>query len=97
MSYIIPEQTTRLNASVFVNNAELSAVGRDQIFRLAAQNLAETALRKLIDDCIRTDEHQGFKGQTLRLDVYVIEPSELHKMLAEARQQGEMDAMRWRL
>lgn len=96
MAGLIPEAATRLQAMAFVRDAELSAIGRDNIIREQAKLLAETALRKILHDCIKSEgDYMGYRGQVLRLDVYVIAPNELHKMLAEARVQGEQDALRW--
>lgn len=94
MASLIPETATRLQAVAFVTDAELSAVGRDRIIRAEAEQLAESALRKLLSDCIRTKgDYMGYKGQTLKLDVYVLSPEELHQIVARAREQGERDAM----
>ncbi len=96
MAGLIPESATRLQATAFVRDAELAAIGRDKIIRHEAEHMAECALRKLLKDCIKTEgDYMGYTGQTLRLDVYVLAPNELHKMLAEAREQGERDAQRW--
>lgn len=96
MAGLLPESLTRLQATAFVQNAELSAVGRGRIIHESAKNMAEIALHKLLTDCITTEgDYQGYRGQTLKLDVYVLAPHELHKMLAEARTQGERDALRW--
>lgn len=95
MAILVPETATRLQAEAFVTNAELAAVGRSEIIRYAAKSMAERALHKLLDDCIRTENYQGFSGQTLRLDVYILSPSDLRKMLVDAQRQGEQDALRW--
>lgn len=96
MAGLIPEDATRLQAIAFVQGAELAAIGRDEIIRASAKRLAESALRKILSDCIRTEgDYQGYQGQTLVLDAYVLSPQELHKMLAEARKQGERDATHW--
>jgi hypothetical protein len=96
MAVLIPETVTRLQATAFVNDAELSNIGRNGVIRLAADKLAESALRKILNDCIKTEGgYMGFRGQTLMLDVYVLSPQELHKMLVEAAAQGERDALHW--
>jgi hypothetical protein len=95
MAVLIPETITRLQATAFVNDAELNALGRDKIIRASAEQMAEQALRKILNDCVKTEDYMGYQGQTLSLDVYVIAPDELHKLLEEARVQGERDALRW--
>jgi spore coat polysaccharide biosynthesis protein SpsF (cytidylyltransferase family) len=96
MAGLIPETITRLQIKAFVRDAELEAIGRDRIIRASAEQMAEQALHKILRDCIKTEgDYMGYKGQTLSLDVYVMAPDELHKMLAESRMQGERDAMRW--
>ncbi len=95
MATLFPENITRLQATAFVDGAELSNLGRSGIIRHAAKDLAEKALRKLLDDCIKTEDYQGYRGQTLSLDVCVIEPGELLRLLAQAREEGERDAARW--
>ena len=95
MATLFPESVTRLQATAFVQNAELFNIGRTEIIRHAAKDLAEKALRKLLGDCIKTEDYHGYRGQTLTLDVCVIEPGELLRMLAQAREQGERDAARW--
>ena len=93
MAGLIPETITRLQATAFVRDAELKAIGRDRIIRASAEQMAEKALHKMLCDCIKTEvDYMGYQGQTL---MYVLAPGELHKMLAEARIQGERDAMRW--
>lgn len=96
MAGLVPETATRLSATAFVSDAELTAVGRSEIIRMQAEQMAEGALRKLLKDCIKAEGgYMGYEGQTLRLDVFVLSPNELHKMLAEARMQGEADAKFW--
>jgi hypothetical protein len=95
MAGFIPENSTRLQATAFVKDAELNAIGRGEIIRTAAKQMAENALRKILNDCIRTESYMGYPGQTLYLDVYVISPDELNRIIQEARLQGERDALRW--
>ena len=96
MASLIPESAMRLQSKAFVRDAELEAIGRGEIILHAAEQMAHSALRKLMDDCIKTEgDYMGYRGQTLSLDVYVLSPDELHKMLVEARAEGERDALRW--
>ena len=95
MGTLVPETLTRLQARAFVCDAELHAIGREQIIRTRAEHMAEQALRKILADCVKTEEYMRYSGQMLHLDVYVVAPDELYKMLAEARMQGECDARYW--
>lgn len=96
MSFLIPETLTRLQSVVFVRNEELKEKGGDPIIRVFAEKLAEQALRKIIRDFIKTEVNTvGCHGQTLSLDVYVLSPEDLHKIVADAIKIGERDAMRW--
>lgn len=97
MAVLIPETLTRLQAKAFVTDAELSAIDRSRVIRLAAEQMAEKALRKLLEDCVKSDgSYLGFAGQTLSLDVYVLSPEELHKTILAATEQGMKDALHWR-
>lgn len=93
MAFLIPETTLRLQATALVQDKELAAIGHTSLIHEYAKHLAETALWKLLRDCIKAE--RDYEGQTLRLDVYVLSPAELHKMLVDARLQGETDAKRW--
>lgn len=55
MAGLVPEDATRLQATALVHGAELAAIGRDAIIRAAAERLAETALRKILSACIKTE------------------------------------------
>ena len=96
MAYLIPETATRLTATAFVSDAELVRVDRSEVIRAAATRLAESALRRIMQDCITAEDYRGFSGNTLRLDVYVLSPTELEAMLADARNQGAKDRADWR-
>lgn len=95
MAYIIPEKITRMQAYAFVDEAELNSIGGDAAILNSAKHIAERALRKIIKDCIKTEDYLGHKGKTLLLDVYVLSPDELHEVIAEARESGARDSMRW--
>lgn len=92
---LIPENLKRLNCTAFVHGAEIARVGRNEIIRTAAKQMAESALRKLIEDCIQTEgDYMGMPGDRLKLDVYVLTPDELDRLVAEARANGMRDAQR---
>jgi len=91
--HIIPESLARLQATAFVKNAELARIGRDRIIANAAEELARTALHKLLSDCIETiGDYMGYQGQVLKLDCYVISPRELDQIITNALVQGRRDA-----
>ena len=96
MASLIPETAKLLQATAFVSGAELQAVDRGKIIRTAAKNMAEMALQKIMADCIKSEgDYMGYQGQTLKLEVYVLSPAELHQIIARAREEGENDAKRW--
>ena len=95
MATLLPESVTRLQARAFVENAELSNLGRGEIIRHVSKDMAEKCLRKLLHDCVKTEEYLGYQGQTLYLDVCVIAPNELFELLKNAREEGKLDAFRW--
>ena len=93
---LIPENLKRLTCTAFVHGAEIARVGREQIIRTAAKQMAESALRKLIEESIKTEgDYIGLPGDRLKLDVYVLTPDELDRLVAEARANGMRDAQRW--
>ena len=99
MSWAIPGGTSRWQATVFVSGAE-ARYGKGDILREAAGILAERAVQKMLDNC-RMEPYPPREipgvptGHKISLDVYVLSPSELHTLLAEARAAGEDDARRW--
>ena len=96
MAGLVPEKITRLQATCFVQDAELARLGRGTIIRQAARQLVEQAVQDLLEKCVKTEgDYMGFQGQTLILDAYVMSPAEFHSALAEARMQGERDALNW--
>ena len=97
MASLIPETALRLQACAFVSNIELQNVGGVDILHHAAEQMVDGALRKLLNDCVsvESDGDSGYTGKKLRFDVYVLAPHEMHRMIADARMQGERDAVRW--
>lgn len=95
MTYIIPDTVLRLQAEAFVHNRELEAVGGTGLMRTAAGCLSEKAVRKLMDMCIEVEDAHGFTHKRLRLDCYVLSPSELNGIISKAVERGMLDAMRW--
>ena len=99
MSWAIPEGTPRWQATVLVSGAEAKH-SKGDILRMAAEGLAHRAVQKMLDNCHMAPypprEIPGVPtGHKISLDVYVLSPDELHKLLAEARAAGEKDALRY--
>lgn len=92
MASTIPETAMRLQASVFVDDTELLAIGRDEIMRKAARKMAEDAVYKILRDCTETvGNYMGHNGQTLKIDCFVLAPHELYAAIANARDEGQRD------
>ena len=99
MSWAIPEIASRFQATVFVSGTEVKRTPGD-VLRRAAKHLADQAVQKMLDNChlapYPPHEIPGVPtGCSIRLDVYVLSPDELHRLLAEARAAGEEDAKRY--
>lgn len=96
MSFTIPNTLTRLQTTMWVQGAELSVVDRGSIIYEATKDLARQASHKLMQDCIKSDsEYQGHPSSRLVLDVYVLAPHELYRLLEEAQEAARTDALRW--
>ena len=96
MSYTIPNTLTRLQTTMWVEGAALEVVGRGSIIYEATKDLARQASHKLIQDCIKSDsEYQGHPSSRLVLDVFILAPHELYRLLEQAQESARMDALRW--
>ena len=96
MSYSIPDEACRLQTTVFVQESDLYAVGRERVIQEAAENLSRHAMRKLLNDCVEVEGiHTGNLGKTLLLDVYVMSPKDVKTMLRNAYEKGSSDALVW--
>jgi hypothetical protein len=94
MAYIVPDSALRFQTRLFAHPEEIKSFGEAGVMRHMANALAENALRKIINDCL-VNESDGRDGQILRVDVYILSPDDLDKIIIEARRKGEEDAMRW--
>lgn len=95
MSFSIPSNLRRLQQRMFVTDAELGAVGRDELIRFCAGELAEAMVHDIAAKCVTSDSYMDYKGQALAIDVFVLSPAELNVLLANALMQGHRDASRW--
>lgn len=98
MAFSIPDNLTRLQAVTFISNSELTHRDHVAPVRESMKVMAETVLRKLIQDCISTvrDEESAWNTSTkLVLDVYVLTPTELSDLIIKARADGKKDAAVW--
>jgi hypothetical protein len=92
---LLPKNIKRLTCTAFVSSREVERYKREDLIRTAAKQMVESPLRKLIEDCIQTEgDYMGRPGGRLKLDVYVMTPDELDRLVAEARAHGMRDAQR---
>ena len=92
MAQLIPENLPHFSATAFAHKAELQALGAPSIIKSTARQLSDQMLRKLFEDYIRVEE--DYQGHTaLSLDVYVLSPSDLRRLIADIREEAERDCM----
>ena len=90
--YKLPEDINRFTSSYFVNGAVLTNSNRDKLLHYAAMDVARGGAYKIFLNHVRsTEQYQGYQGQTLELDVYVLSPLELNKIISEAYVEGVRD------
>lgn len=90
--YKLPENLNRFISSYFVNGAALEINSRNEILHHAAMDVARGGAYKIFLNYVRsTEQYQGYQGQTLELDVYVLSPVELNKIISEAYIEGVRD------
>ena len=97
MASLIPEDVLRLQATMIISETELEAIGPANALRMEADRLAEGAVRKVLEDCVKTEtSSHGNEGiYQLRLDVYVLSPDELRGIIEKSYKRGEEDGIRW--
>lgn len=92
----IPENLMRLQAGAIVHKDELTRFGKDQLMRKGAADCAEFIIRTIINECVRADRnYEECTAIKLDVDVYVLAPEQLHKLLAQAFEKGAEDSMRF--
>ena len=90
--YKLPEDINRFTSSYFVNGAALTNSNRNEILHHAAMDIARGGAYKIFLNYVKsTEQYQGYQGQTLELDVYVLSPLELNKIISEAYMEGVRD------
>ena len=90
--YKLPENLNRFTSSYFVNWAALGNNNRNEILHHAAMDVARGGAYKIFLNYVRsTEQYQGYQGQTLELNVYVLSPVELNKIISEAYTEGVRD------
>ena len=90
--YKLPENLNRFTSSYFVNGAALTNSNRNEILHHAAIDIARGGAYKIFLNYVKsTEQYQGYQGQTLELDVYVLSPPELNKIISEAYAEGVRD------
>ena len=90
--YKLPENLNRFISSYFVNGAALETNSRNELLHHAAMDVARGGAYKIFLNYVKsTEQYQGYQGQTLELDVYVLSPLELNKIISEAYIEGVRD------
>ena len=90
--YKLPEDINRFTSSHFVNGAVLNNSNRNELLHYAAMDVARGGAYKIFLNYVKsTEQYQGYQGQTLKLDVYVLSPLELNKIISEAYVEGVRD------
>ena len=90
--YKLPDDLNRFTSSCFVDGAALCNNNRNEILHRAAINMAREGAYKIFLNYVKsTEQYQGYQGQTLELDVYVLSPLELNKIISEAYMEGVRD------
>lgn len=95
MATLLPENLVRLQAYAIASDAELSSIGEATVLRMVAKDLAEKALRKLMNDCVKVERRGGSHGTVVSLDVCIVTQSDLLQMVSDARAEGARDVARW--
>ena len=90
--YKLPEDINRFTSSYFVNEAALISSNRNDLLYHAARDIAREGAYKIFLNYVKsTEQYQGYQGQTLELDVYILSPLELNKIISEAYMEGVRD------
>ena len=90
--YKLPEDINRFTSSYFVNGAALTNSNRNEILHHAAMDVARGGAYEIFLNYVKsTEQYQGYQGQTIELDVYVLSPLELNKIISEAYVEGVRD------
>ena len=90
--YRLPDNLNRFTSSHFVSGAALRQSNRNDLLHHAAIDIARGGAYKIFLNYVKsTEQYQGYQGQTLELDVYVLSPLELNKIISEAYIEGVRD------
>lgn len=82
MMYSIPSDARRLRVDAYANGAALDQSDRSEQMRQVKRSLAGQLVHRIADECTTTESHQGYEGQHVTLDVYVLTPQELFKIIS---------------
>lgn len=90
------ENVVRLSASTLVNRLESYEnyrMGKRQLFLELMKELGKKLLQKIISEKVLIEENfEEFDSTRLSIDVCVLTPRELDRLLAEARDKGMLYA-----
>ena len=95
MSYRIQADDNRLSVKLLVSKAELMVSSQNDIVRHATRGMAERLVDKLMRNVVASDVGVHRTDVLLTLNVYAFTRTELESLIADARESGRQDAMRW--
>ena len=95
MTYRIQADDNRLSISLIVSSAELMAINQHDIVRHATRSMAERLVDKLMRNVVASEVGDYRTDMLLTLNVYAFTRTELESLIADARESGRQDAMRW--
>lgn len=95
MNYRIQADDNRLSISLIVSSAELMASSQQDIVRHATRSMAERLVDKLMRNVVASEAGVHRTDVLLTLNMYAFTRTELESLIADARESGRQDAMRW--
>lgn len=89
MSEFLLKDLTRIQGAAVVEKRYERQVGFGKVITNAYQDLTKFATEKILKDCIKMETY-GAGGDivTLRLDVYVLSPEDLYRIITKAKEEA---------
>jgi hypothetical protein len=93
----IPDNS-RFGAQLFVSKQMLDTtkLGADEILFQSQDRIAHEMARKVFREMTITETEPSYRDQiAIRIECVVLTPKQLRQIIAESRQEGADEAMRW--